>query len=96
MAAAELTEVERAIEKIVAVFLSHAAERGRAGALTAAGFEELLRLELPNLAKDAPSLNARMRELHGSGDGELQFGEYWRLLGEVARSIRRDGAGSRT
>lgn len=51
MAAAELTPVEMAIETIVSVFVSHAGKEGRMGTLTATAFQELLRLQLPNLMK---------------------------------------------
>ncbi|XP_025973893.1 protein S100-A13 [Dromaius novaehollandiae] len=95
MAAAELTELETAIEKIATVFVSHAGRAGRGGTLTAAELGELLRHELPGLAKDAPSLDARMRELDGGSGGELGFGEYWRLLGELVGDRRRGKAGKK-
>uniref|UniRef100_A0A8V1AGA8 S100 calcium binding protein A14 n=1 Tax=Gallus gallus TaxID=9031 RepID=A0A8V1AGA8_CHICK len=56
MAAAELTPVEMAIETIVSVFVSHAGKEGRMGTLTATAFQELLRLQLPNLMKDNQEL----------------------------------------
>ncbi|XP_062453867.1 protein S100-A13 [Rhea pennata] len=89
MAAARRTELETAIETLVAVFCRHAAREGRGGALTAARLRRLLRLEPPELSQDAGT-----SELDTSRDGELSFGEYWRLLGEAARSVRRDGAGT--
>lgn len=51
MAAAELTPVETAIETIVTVFVSHTRKEGRMGTMTATAFQELLRLQLPNVMK---------------------------------------------
>ncbi|XP_016160982.1 PREDICTED: protein S100-A13 [Ficedula albicollis] len=88
----ELTELEVAIERIVTVFATFAAKEGRKGSLTAGEFKELVRLQLPNLMKDVPSLEEKMSELDVNNDEELRFGEYWRLIGELARAMRRERA----
>ncbi|XP_021232434.1 protein S100-A13 isoform X2 [Numida meleagris] len=93
MAAAELTPVETAIETIVTVFVSHAGKEGRTGTLTAAAFQELLRLQLPNVMKDFPSLEEQMRALDASADQELTFDEFWRLMGELAQALMKDREG---
>ncbi|KAM6234264.1 protein S100-A13 isoform 1-T1 [Porphyrio hochstetteri] len=95
MATGELTELETAIEKIVTVFFTHAGKEGKKGTLTAAEFKELVQLQLPNLMKDTTSLEEKMRELDVNSDEELKFGEYWRLVGELAKAVRREKAGKK-
>ncbi|XP_042749303.1 protein S100-A13 isoform X2 [Lagopus leucura] len=90
MAAAELTPVETAIETIVTVFVSHTRKEGRMGTMTATAFQELLRLQLPNVMKDVPSLEEQMRTLDVSTDQELTFEEFWRLMGELVRALWRE------
>ncbi|KAL2300464.1 hypothetical protein Nmel_010105, partial [Mimus melanotis] len=92
---AELTELEAAIERIVTVFVTFAAKEGRKGTLTAGEFKELVRLQLPNLMKDVPSLEEKMSELDVNNDEELRFGEYWRLIGELAKAMRKEKAGKK-
>ncbi|NWS48111.1 S10AD protein, partial [Probosciger aterrimus] len=88
--ATELTELELAIEKLLSTFLSPAGQEGRKGALTARGFRDLVQLQLPNLVKDIPSLEEKMQELDVNKDEELKFSEYWQLMGELAKAIRRE------
>ncbi|NWR65014.1 S10AD protein, partial [Bucorvus abyssinicus] len=95
MAAGELTELEMAIEKLVTVFFSYAGKEGKKGTLTAGEFRELVQLQLPNLMKDVPSLEEKMSELDMNGDEELKFGEYWRLIGELAKALRKEKAGKK-
>ncbi|XP_064032080.1 protein S100-A13 [Pogoniulus pusillus] len=95
MATGELTELEAAIEKIVTTFCSYAGKEGRKGTLTASEFQELVQLQLPNLLKDVPSLEDKMRELDVNNDQELKFGEYWRLIGELAKAMRKQNAGKK-
>ncbi|XP_071273642.1 protein S100-A13 isoform X1 [Agelaius tricolor] len=90
--ATELTELEAAIERIVTVFVTFAAKEGRKGTLSTGEFKELVRLQLPNMMKDVPSLEEKMSELDVNNDEELRFGEFWRLIGELAKAVRRDKA----
>ncbi|XP_031465541.1 protein S100-A13 isoform X1 [Phasianus colchicus] len=93
MAAAELTPVEMAIETVVTVFVSHTKKEGRMGTMTATAFQELLRLQLPNVMKDVPSLEEQMRMLDVSTDQELTFEEFWQLMGELVRALWREREG---
>ncbi|NXX48616.1 S10AD protein, partial [Tricholaema leucomelas] len=95
MATGELTELEAAIEKIVTTFCSYAGKEGRKGTLTASEFQDLVQLQLPNLMKDVSSLEDKMRELDVNNDQELKFGEYWRLIGELAKDMRKEKAGKK-
>uniref|UniRef100_A0A8C4UB46 S100 calcium binding protein A13 n=2 Tax=Falco TaxID=8952 RepID=A0A8C4UB46_FALTI len=95
MATGELTELEMAIEKIVTIFFTYAGKEGKKGTLTVNEFKELVQLQLPNLMKDVPSLEEKMSELDVNNDEELKFGEYWRLIGELAKAMRREKAGKK-
>ncbi|XP_072214583.1 protein S100-A13 [Excalfactoria chinensis] len=93
MAAADLTPVETAIETIVTVFVSHVGKGGQMGTPTATTFQELLRLQLPNMIKDIPSLEEQIRMLDVSTDQELTFEEFWRLMGELVQTLWREREG---
>ncbi|XP_032992229.1 protein S100-A13 [Lacerta agilis] len=93
MASSEWTELEAAIEKIVNIFFVHAGREGKKGTLTAAEFKELVHEQLPNLMKDVGDLDEKMRSLDVNNDKELKFGEYWRLIGELAKDMKRDKVG---
>ncbi|XP_050186527.1 protein S100-A13 [Myiozetetes cayanensis] len=95
MATGELTELELAIEKIVDTFTAHAGKEGRKGTLSTGEFKELVQLQLPNLMKDVPSLEEKMSELDVNNDEELRFGEFWRLIGELAKTMRREKMGKK-
>lgn len=45
--------------------------------------------------QDVPSLEDKMRELDVNNDQELKFGEYWRLIGELAKAMRKQKAGKK-
>ncbi|KAK4807682.1 hypothetical protein QYF61_019380 [Mycteria americana] len=49
----------------------------------------------PSSPQDVPSLEEKMSELDVNGDEELKFGEYWRLIGELAKATRREKAGKK-
>lgn len=40
--------------------------------------------------QDAGSLDEKMKSLDVNGDSELRFNEYWRLIGELAKEIRKE------
>ncbi|XP_033929309.1 protein S100-A13 [Melopsittacus undulatus] len=86
----ELTQLEEAIEKLVTTFLSCA---GQEGSMTPDQFRALVQLQLPSLVQDIPSLEEKMQELDVNKDHELEFSEYWKLMGEVAKAIRREDTG---
>uniref|UniRef100_A0A8D0GFG0 S100 calcium binding protein A13 n=1 Tax=Sphenodon punctatus TaxID=8508 RepID=A0A8D0GFG0_SPHPU len=90
MASGELSELETAIEKIVTIFFTYAAQEGKKGTLTAGEFKELVKLQLPNLMKDVGDLDEKMSSLDVNNDEELKFSEYWRLIGELAKDLKRE------
>uniref|UniRef100_A0A8C5U368 Uncharacterized protein n=1 Tax=Malurus cyaneus samueli TaxID=2593467 RepID=A0A8C5U368_9PASS len=75
---AALTELERAIESIVTVALTAAPSRHPRDFCQ----------ELPR----RPPSEEKIAILDWNNDEELAFGEYWRLIRELARAMRRDKA----
>ncbi|XP_070622517.1 protein S100-A13 [Erythrolamprus reginae] len=95
MASSELTELEKAIEKVVDIFFKYAAREGNKGTLTTGEFKELVTLQLPTLMKNVGDLDEKMRALDVNNDQELKFGEYWRLIGELAKEIKKEKVGKK-
>ncbi|XP_007130314.2 protein S100-A13 isoform X1 [Physeter macrocephalus] len=92
MAAEPLTELEAAIETVVTTFFTFAGQEGRKGSLSINEFKELVTQQLPHLLKDVGSLDEKMKSLDVNQDSELKFNEYWRLIGELAKEIRKEKA----
>uniref|UniRef100_F6YZ13 Protein S100-A13 n=3 Tax=Equus TaxID=9789 RepID=F6YZ13_HORSE len=92
MAAEPLTELEAAIETVVTTFFTFAGREGRKGSLSVNEFKELATQQLPHLLKDVGSLDEKMKSLDVNQDSELKFHEYWRLIGELAKEIRKEKA----
>uniref|UniRef100_A0ABI7WVN8 S100/CaBP-9k-type calcium binding subdomain domain-containing protein n=4 Tax=Felinae TaxID=338152 RepID=A0ABI7WVN8_FELCA len=92
MAAEPLTELEAAIETVVTTFFTFAGQEGRKGSLSINEFKELVTQQLPHLLKDVDSLDEKMESLDVNQDSELKFHEYWRLIGELAKEIRKEKA----
>ncbi|XP_020945468.1 protein S100-A13 isoform X1 [Sus scrofa] len=65
---------------------------GRKGSLSINEFKELVTQQLPHLLKDVGSLDEKMKSLDVNQDSELKFNEYWRLIGELAKEIRKEKA----
>ncbi|XP_032089920.1 protein S100-A13-like [Thamnophis elegans] len=95
MTSSDLTELEKAIEKVVDIFFKCAAQEGNKSTLTISEFKELVNHQLPNLMKNVGDLDEKMRSLDVNNDQELKFGEYWRLIGELAKEIKKEKAGKK-
>ncbi|XP_068107562.1 protein S100-A13 isoform X2 [Hyperolius riggenbachi] len=83
------TEVEGAIVTIVQTFFEHAGEEGKKETLTVGEFNSLVSKELPHLMKDV-SIEDKMKQLDINQDQELKFTEFWRLIGELAKEVKKD------
>ncbi|XP_048366046.1 protein S100-A13 [Sphaerodactylus townsendi] len=95
MASGELTELEAAIDKIVCAFFTCAGREGKKNTLTINEFKELATTQLPNLMKDVVDLDEKMRTLDVNNDQELKFNEFWRLVGELAKDLKREKVGKK-
>uniref|UniRef100_A0A8C5X6I8 Uncharacterized protein n=1 Tax=Malurus cyaneus samueli TaxID=2593467 RepID=A0A8C5X6I8_9PASS len=80
---AALTELERAIESIVTVFVTFAF--GQEGAAVRG-------CSIHFRPSGTIPTNEKIAILDWNNDEELAFGEYWRLIRELARAMRRDKA----
>ncbi|XP_041430522.1 protein S100-A13-like [Xenopus laevis] len=83
------SEVEQAIVTLVSCFYKHAGEEGQQETLTSEEFNKLLNEEFPQLTQDV-SLEDKLKELDLNKDNELNFKEYWRLIGELAKAKQKD------
>ncbi|XP_036611159.1 protein S100-A13 [Trichosurus vulpecula] len=92
MAAQPLTELEAAIETVVKTFFTFAHREGKKDSLSVNEFRELATQQLPHLLKDVGSLDEKMKSLDVNQDSELKFHEYWRLIGELAREMKKKTA----
>ncbi|XP_020847406.1 protein S100-A13 [Phascolarctos cinereus] len=92
MAAEPLTELEAAIETVVKTFFTFAGREGKKGSLNVNEFKELATQQLPHLLKGVGSLDEKMKSLDVNQDSELKFHEYWRLIGELAKEMKKEKA----
>ncbi|XP_007481990.1 protein S100-A13 [Monodelphis domestica] len=92
MAAEPLTELEIAIETVVKTFFTFAVREGKKGSLSVSEFKDLATQQLPHLLKDTGSLDEKMKNLDVNQDSQLTFHEYWRLIGELAKEMKKEKA----
>ncbi|XP_027727275.1 protein S100-A13 [Vombatus ursinus] len=92
MAAEPLTELEAAIETVVKTFFTFAGQEGKKGSLSINEFKELTTQQLPHLLKGVGSLEEKMKSLDVNQDSELKFHEYWRLIGDLAKEMKKEKA----
>ncbi|XP_060537949.1 protein S100-A13-like isoform X1 [Pantherophis guttatus] len=93
MTSSAMTELEKAIETIVDVFFKYSTREGDQATLTTGEFKELATAQLPNLMKNVGDLDKKMKSLDVNHDQELKFGEYLRLIGELAKEIKKEKLG---
>ncbi|XP_021485733.1 protein S100-A13-like [Meriones unguiculatus] len=87
MAAEPLTELEAALRTAINMFNIYAVQEESAVYLSFNGFKELVTQQLPHMLKDVGSLDEKMKSLDVNQDSELNFNEYWRLIGELAKPM---------
>ncbi|XP_070806857.1 protein S100-A13 [Pituophis catenifer annectens] len=95
MTSSAMTELEKAIEAIVDIFFTYSAREGNQATLTTGEFKELATAQLPNLMKNVGDLDEKMKTLDVNRDQELKFGEYWRLIGELAKEMKKEKVGKK-
>ncbi|XP_006923656.1 protein S100-A13 [Pteropus alecto] len=88
MAEEPLTELEAAIDMVINTFFSFARKEVWKDSLSVSEFKDLATQQLPHLLKDAGSLDDKMKSLDVNQDAEVEFNEYWKLIGELAREIQ--------
>uniref|UniRef100_UPI0037E9427F protein S100-A11-like n=1 Tax=Semicossyphus pulcher TaxID=241346 RepID=UPI0037E9427F len=79
--------MESAIGVLVSQFKAYAGTDGSSDTLSRDEFHGLVKSELPNFvtnAGDPTAIDQLMRSLDKNNDGELNFLEFWQLIGHLA------------
>ncbi|XP_041650261.1 protein S100-A11-like [Cheilinus undulatus] len=79
--------MESAISVLVSKFKVYAGSDGSSDTLSRDEFHRLVKSELPNFvtnAGDPTAVNQLMSSLDKNNDGELNFLEFWQLIGHLA------------
>ncbi|XP_028281906.1 protein S100-A11-like isoform X2 [Parambassis ranga] len=79
--------MESAIGVLVSQFKAYAGTDGSSDTLSRDEFFKLVTLELPNFVKNAGdpvAIDQLMSSLDKDSDGELNFLEFWQLIGHLA------------
>ncbi|XP_023122249.1 protein S100-A13-like [Amphiprion ocellaris] len=79
--------MESAIGVLVSQFKAYAGSDGSADTLSRDEFWRLVKAQLPNFVKNAghpAAVDQLMRSLDANNDGELNFLEFWQLIGHLA------------
>ncbi|XP_021483876.1 protein S100-A13-like [Meriones unguiculatus] len=87
MAAEPLTEMEEAIETTMDKLHTYAVRGDWGFYLSFKVFKKLVNQELLHILKDVGSLDEKMKSLDMNQDLELNFNEYWRLIGKLAKAM---------
>ncbi|XP_053331591.1 protein S100-A13-like [Spea bombifrons] len=82
------TETEKAIVTVVKCFYDYAGADGKRETLTLREFTAMANKEFPHLMKDV-NLKEKLQELDVNDDNEMKFSEYWKLIGETAKNVKR-------
>ncbi|XP_030644444.1 protein S100-A11 [Chanos chanos] len=79
--------MEAAIDTLVTHFKTYAGKDGSSQTLSKEEFQSLVVSQLPNLVKNAADpavIDQLMGSLDENNDGELNFLEFWQLIGKLA------------
>ncbi|XP_042345727.1 protein S100-A13-like [Plectropomus leopardus] len=79
--------MESAVGVLVSQFKAYAGSDGSSDTLNRDEFHKLVTSELPNLVKiatDHTAIDQLMSSLDKNNDGELNFLEFWQLIGHLA------------
>lgn len=87
--AQEFSDVERAIETLIKNFHQYSVE-GRKETLTPAELRELVTQQLPHLMPSNCGLEEKIANLGNCNDAKLEFGSFWELIGEAAKSVKME------
>ncbi|KAM4861148.1 protein S100-A14 [Thomomys bottae] len=85
--AQEFSDVERAIETLIKNFHQYSAEGGKE-MLTPSELQNLVTQQLPHLMPNNCGLEEKIANLSNCNDSKLEFGSFWELIGEAAKSVK--------
>ncbi|XP_044122101.1 protein S100-A14 [Neovison vison] len=83
----EFSDVERAIETLIKNFHQYSVEGGKE-TLTPSELQDLVTQQLPHLMPSNGGLEEKIAHLGSCDDSKLEFGSFWELIGEAARSVK--------
>lgn len=87
--AQEFSDVERAIETLIKNFHQYSVEGGKE-TLTPSELQDLVTQQLPHLMPSNCALEEKIASLGSCNDSKLEFGSFWELIGEAAKSVTLD------
>ena len=79
--------MERAIETLIRSFHQYSVEGGKE-TLTPSELQALVTQQLPHLMPSNYGLEEKIANLGSCTDSKLEFGSFWELIGEAARSVK--------
>ncbi|XP_027726549.1 protein S100-A14 [Vombatus ursinus] len=85
--AQEFSDVERAIETLIKNFHQYSVE-GKKETLTSSELRDLVTQQLPHLMPGSCELDEKIANLGSCNDSKLEFGSFWELIGEAAKSVK--------
>ncbi|XP_055979819.1 protein S100-A14 [Sorex fumeus] len=87
--AQEFSDVERAIETLIKNFHQYSVEGGKQ-TLTSTELRDLVTQQLPHLMPSNCGLEEKLASLGSCNDTKLEFGSFWELIGEAAKSVKME------
>ncbi|XP_044529061.1 protein S100-A14 isoform X2 [Gracilinanus agilis] len=85
--AEEFSDVERAIETLIKNFHQYSVA-GKKETLTPSELRDLVTQQLPHLMPGSCGLDEKIANLSSCNDSKLEFGSFWELIGEAAKSVK--------
>ena len=89
--AQEFRDVERTSETLTKDFHQHLVEGGKES-LNPSKLRGLITQQLPHLMLSNCGLEEKIANLGNCNDSKLEFGSFWELIGEAAKSVKLENA----
>ncbi|CAI9152743.1 unnamed protein product [Rangifer tarandus platyrhynchus] len=89
--AQEFSDVEKAIETLIKNLHQYSVEGGKE-TLTPSELRDLVTQQLPRLMPSNCGLEEKIANLGNWNDSKLEFGSFWELIGEAAKSVKLENA----
>ncbi|XP_047382933.1 protein S100-A14-like [Sciurus carolinensis] len=93
--AQEFSDVERATETLIKNFHQYSVEGGKE-TLTSSALWDLVTQQLPHLMPSNCGLEEKIANLGNCNDSKLEFGSFWELSGEAAKSVKLESPAPRS
>lgn len=87
--------MERAIETLIKNFHQYSVEGGKE-TLTSSELRDLVTQQLPHLMPSNCGLEEKIANLGNCNNSKLEFGSFWELIGEAAKSVKLESPAPRS